>query len=420
MQELDPTDNQGGRRLAASTAVPIPTSHPISTRARAAAAQLEARGFAIIEALAEPSLMDQLLSEVKPWADRAERLQLKFFGGGLRKVESVITKSRAFVTLLSTPLLHELNELVLGPESLLNGSSVFLLESGGRDQTIHTDSAIYEPMLPRNPDGPFHLLVYMWAVTDFTRENGATRVVPGSHRWPSGRHPTPDDPIEYLEMAKGSVAVWYGATHHAASANRSGRLRVGTQMGFNCGWLRPHESNLLLVPPVVARDMPLNVQEVLGYRAHRGMLGCIEQQSPGEWFGMGPALGATSNRVAVAPDPFDVESVTRSHFESHGRPMPADVRSELEQLSKTNAARAAARSDDDREVLEVVARSQARHLMSHVQAGGDLELLEALGRLVASASDSTSSSGSTSAPGAAAGTDARAVGPTLPSAKVPA
>ncbi|MEZ4331733.1 MAG: phytanoyl-CoA dioxygenase family protein [Myxococcota bacterium] len=363
------------------------------SRARDAAAHLEAHGYAILEGLAEPARMDQLLAEVKPWADRAERLELAFFGGGLRKVESVITKSRAFVTLLATPLLHELNELVLGPESLLNGSSVFLLESGGRDQTIHTDSAIYEPMLPRQPDGPFYLLVYMWAVTDFTRENGATRVVPGSHRWPAGRHPTPDDPLEYLEMPKGSVAVWYGATHHAASANRSGRLRVGTQMGFNCGWLRPHESNLLLVPPVVARDMPLAVQEVLGYRAHRGMLGCIEQQSPGEWFGMGPALGSTSNRVAAAPDPFDVEAVTRRHYAAPGRGMPADVRSELEQLAKTNAARAAARSKDDREVLEVVARSQSRHLMSHVQAGGDLELVASLARLVDSTSSGANAAG---------------------------
>lgn len=378
-------------------------TEPPGARARAAAAHLAEHGYAILEGLAEPALMDQLLAEVKPWADRAERLQLEFFGGGLRKVESVITKSRAFVTLLATPLLHELNELVLGPESLLNGSSVFLLESGGRDQTMHTDSAIYEPMLPRQPDGPFYLLVYMWAVTDFTRENGATRVVPGSHRWPAGRHPTPDDPLAYLEMPKGSVAVWYGATHHAASANRSGRLRVGTQMGFNCGWLRPHESNLLLVPPVVARDMPLAVQEVLGYRAHRGMLGCIEQQSPGEWFGMGPALGSTSNRVAAAPDPFDVEAVTRRHYAAPGRVMPADVRSELEQLAKTNAARAAARSKDDREVLEVVARSQSRHLISHVQAGGDLELVGSLARLVESTASAANGSVDAKGPSGAKG-----------------
>jgi len=361
--------------------------------ARDAQAQLEARGYAVLERIADPAVMDQLQAEVKPWADRAERLRLKFFGGGLRKVESVVTKSRAFVTLLSHPVLHALNERVLGPESLLNGSSVFILEEGARDQTLHTDGTIYEPMLPRRPGGPQNLLIYMWAVTDFTKDNGATRAVPGSHRWEAGRVPSPDDPVDYLEMPKGSVAIWLGTTYHAASVNRTGQARIGTQMGFNCGWLRPHEANLLLVPPVVARDMPLNVQEVLGYRAYRGMLGCIEQQSPGEWLGMDPGLGSTSNKVAAAPDPFDVEASTRTYFAERGLAIPVDVQSELDQLEKTNAARAAAKSEDDREVLEVVARSQARHLVSHVMAGDHAELADQLRQLAAAAARADASPG---------------------------
>ena len=350
------------------------TRSTTSALARNAAAELNERGYAILEGLAKPAVMDQLLAEVKPWADRSERLQLKFFGGGLRKVESVLSKSRAFVSLLAHPVLHELNELILGPESLLNGSSVFILENGGRDQTIHNDGTIYEPMLPRAPGGPHYLLIYMWAVTDFTKQNGATRAIPGSHLWPAGRQPGPDDAVDYLEMKRGSVAVWLGSTFHAASTNHTTTARVGTQMGFNCGWLRPHEANLLLVPPLVARDMPLNVQEVLGYRAYRGMLGCIEQQSPGEWLGLDASLGSKSNHVAATPDPFDVEACTRDYFCSRALALPADIRSELNQLAQTNAARAAAASEDDREVLEVVARSQSRHLLSHVLEGdyGDL------------------------------------------------
>jgi ectoine hydroxylase-related dioxygenase (phytanoyl-CoA dioxygenase family) len=366
---------------------PRDTRGTAGAQAREAAAQLNERGYAILDRIADPATMDQLLAEVKPWADRAERLQLKFFGGGLRKVESVITKSRAFVTLLAHPVLHALNELILGPESLLNGSSVFILEHGGREQTIHNDGTIYEPMLPRTPGGPHFLLIYMWAVTDFTRENGATRAIPGSHLWPAGRHPTPDDPVDYLEMPKGSAAVWLGSTHHAASSNLTGTARVGTQMGFNCGWLRPHEANLLLVPPLVARDMPLNVQEVLGYRAYRGMLGCIEQQSPGEWLGINASLTSKSNQVAAAPDPFDIETCTRDYFSSRAIAIPVDIQSELDQLATTNAARAAAAAEDDREVLEVVARSQSRHLVSHVLEGNHAELAEKLRQLGAAAGE---------------------------------
>ena len=114
-----------------------------------AVAQLDERGYAIVERRADPAIMDRLLQEVQPYADKAERLTLKFFGGGLRKVESVVTKSPAFVTLMSDPLLHQLSEAILGPEPLLNGSSVFILEKGGRDQTLHNDGTIYEPMLAR-------------------------------------------------------------------------------------------------------------------------------------------------------------------------------------------------------------------------------------------------------------------------------
>ena len=352
-------------------------------------AQLNERGYAIVERRSAPAVMQRLLDEVKPWADRAERLQLKFFGGGLRKVESVLTKSSAFVSLLADPLLHAINEAVLGPESLLNGSSVFILEKGGRDQTIHNDGTIYEPMVPRAPGGPHYLLVFMWAVTDFTKENGATRAIPGSHLWPAGRMPGPDDPVDYLEMPQGSFAVWLGSTFHAASTNHTDQARVGTQRGFNCGWLRPHEANLLLVPPLVARDMPLNVQEVLGYRAHRGMLGCIEQQSPIEKLGMIAQQASSSNRVALGPDPFDVAAATDQYFGRLGTTVPSDVASELAQLTQTNAARAGAAREDDREVLEVVARAQSRHLLNHLSAGGFDDLVEALHDRTVSASPSS-------------------------------
>lgn len=349
-----------------------------SALARDAVAQLNERGYAIVENRADPAVMDRLLAEIKPWSDRAERLQLKFFGGGLRKVESVLTKSSAFVSLLADPLLHEINEAILGPESLLNGHSVFILERGGRDQTIHNDGTIYEPMLPRAPGGPHYLLVYMWAVTDFTKENGATRAIPGSHLWPAGRVPTDDDPVEYLEMPRGSFAVWLGSTFHAASTNHTDQARIGTQMGFNCGWLRPHEANLLLVPPLVAQNMPLNVQEVLGYRAHRGMLGCIEQQSPIEKLGMLAMTASSSNRVALGPDPFVIEEGTRRWFDAQAVAVPSDVASELAQLAQTNAARRAAAREDEREVLEVVARAQSRHLVNHLLAGNFDRLVDEL------------------------------------------
>jgi ectoine hydroxylase-related dioxygenase (phytanoyl-CoA dioxygenase family) len=351
---------------------------PSKASSKAVTGDLNERGYAIVERRADVAVMERLLAEVRPYAERAERLKLKFFGGGLRKVEALVTKSNAFVTLLADPLVHEVTESVIGAESLLNGSAVFILEKGGRDQTLHADGTIYEPMLPRSPGGPHYLIVFMWAVTDFTTDNGATRVIPGSHLWPADRRPTEDDPVEYLEMPQGSFGVWLGATYHGASTNHTDAARVGTQMGFSCGWLRPHETQLLLVPPLVARDLPLKVQEVLGYRAHRGMLGCIEQQSPIERLGLVPSPWDSLHGDSLGPDPYDVEALTRRYFDRASQEIPSGVASELRQLAATNAARSGADGEDDREVLEVVARAQSRHLVNHLLAANFEDLVDSL------------------------------------------
>ena len=122
------------------------------------------------------------------------------------------------------------------------------------------------------------------------------------------------------------------------------------------------------------------MQEVLGYRAHRGILGCIEQQSPLEKLGTVTTLASSSKAVGRGPDPFDVETSTRTYFATPEREIPSDVASELEQLTQTNAARAASASEDEREVLEVVARAQSRHLVNHLRAGGFDDVVVALDR----------------------------------------
>jgi hypothetical protein len=69
---------------------PVRRHESLVARRDAAVAQLNERGYAIVDRQADATTMDRLIDEVRPWAERAERLQLKFFGGGIRKVESVI------------------------------------------------------------------------------------------------------------------------------------------------------------------------------------------------------------------------------------------------------------------------------------------------------------------------------------------
>ena len=131
----------------------------------------------------------------------------------------------------------------------------------------------------------------MYAMTDFTPENGGTCMVTGSHLWEDGREPGDDDEVVKIEMSKGSLSIWRGPPWHGAGRNVTDTPRTGLQVGFNAGFLRSYENQLLLVPPAIARSMPWReVCEMLGYHTYRGMLGTLEERSPMEVLGMVPAL----------------------------------------------------------------------------------------------------------------------------------
>jgi ectoine hydroxylase-related dioxygenase (phytanoyl-CoA dioxygenase family) len=120
----------------------------------------------------------------------------------------------------------------------------------------------------------------MVALTDFCAENGATRVVPGSHRWPLDRSPEPDE-IADAEMPTGSAVLYLGSTIHGGGANSTGdEWRLGLHVSFVLGWLRTEENNYLAVPPAVAATLPRAAQEVLGYAVHDAI------ESGGGYLGM--------------------------------------------------------------------------------------------------------------------------------------
>ena len=100
----------------------------------------------------------------------------------------------------------------------------------------------------------------MWAVgTDFTLENGATRVVPGSYKLPRGRKVITDDMhITQAVMPRGSAMFYLGSSFHSGGENRSGKMRYGVNWDWNLAWLRQEENQYLSVPPAIAKDLPLH------------------------------------------------------------------------------------------------------------------------------------------------------------------
>lgn len=122
----------------------------------------------------------------------------------------------------------------------------------------------------------------MWALTDFTEDNGATRLVPGSHRW--DRSPDLVSPVDTVSatMARGSVLVWHGSLWHGGGANRSPSRRVGIAMNYCAGWVRQQENQQLGIPAETARRFAPRLRELCGYGIYAGLIGHIDRRDPAE------------------------------------------------------------------------------------------------------------------------------------------
>jgi ectoine hydroxylase-related dioxygenase (phytanoyl-CoA dioxygenase family) len=119
----------------------------------------------------------------------------------------------------------------------------------------------------------------MWALDDFTAANGATRVVPGSHRWTDRRPVDPDETVT-VTMPAGSVLFILGTLWHGGGANHTDGTRLGVLLEYAAGWLRPQENHLLAVPTDVVRTVPPRLQELLGYGIHPPFVGYVDGRHP--------------------------------------------------------------------------------------------------------------------------------------------
>jgi len=119
----------------------------------------------------------------------------------------------------------------------------------------------------------------MWALDDFTEANGATRIVPGSHRWVD-RLPADGDEVVAAAMPAGSVNFYLGRLYHGGGANRTDLPRLGVILEYVASWLRPQENHILAVPADVVATLPERLQELLGYNIYPPFLGYVDGRHP--------------------------------------------------------------------------------------------------------------------------------------------
>jgi ectoine hydroxylase-related dioxygenase (phytanoyl-CoA dioxygenase family) len=261
---------------------------------RAVVAALQEDGGVMVEGLLDADVLARFNAELDPILEatspRREFLNPAlawFFGERTRHVTGVTSKSPTFAAdVLCHPTLLGICDIVLAPACAryqLNLAHVLDRGPGAEAQFPHRDELVWVHVPRPHPELQVASVI---ALCDFSTDNGATRLIPGSHRWPLEREPKEEEFVS-AEMPAGSAIVYLGSTIHQGGANTTAdQWRRGMHLSYVLGWLRTEENHYLTTPPDVARTLPRPAQELLGYAAHDalasagGYLGAVELRDP--------------------------------------------------------------------------------------------------------------------------------------------
>lgn len=204
-----------------------------------------------------------------------------FEGFSTRRVYNLLAHDRAFEVIPVHDEILPIVEAVLDRGCLISSLSSIDIGPGEKAQMLHADDQLLP--IPR----PHRALVCntMWALTDFTEQNGATRIVPGSHRSEDAPDPASETGSVPAEMKAGSVLVWNGSLWHGGGANRTKERRVGIASNYCAGFIRQQENQQLGIPREVARGFPKRLRELVGYGVYQHLIGHIEKRSPDRLLG---------------------------------------------------------------------------------------------------------------------------------------
>ncbi len=254
--------------------MPLPR-FPSTAPATDVAEALRAHGAAIVEELAPPELCDRVAAELEPWIDRTPTGGDNFTGRNTRRTGALLARSPASVELIAHPTLLDVVGSILGSERAtyqLHLTQAIAIGPGSPAQQLHRDQWCFDfHPFPVDLDVEVSTI---WALTEFTEANGATRIVPDSHRT-TGMAFGEDD-TEQAVMPRGSVVLYTGSTVHGGGANHTDEVRIGVNVDYTLGWLRQEENQYLSVPRAGAAALPEQVQRLMGYAMGSYALGYID------------------------------------------------------------------------------------------------------------------------------------------------
>jgi ectoine hydroxylase-related dioxygenase (phytanoyl-CoA dioxygenase family) len=234
--------------------------------------ELRTEGYVVLRDVLSHAVLDEARNALRPLLDHQTWGKGAFFGNRTRRVHNILAKTRAVDPLVAHPAILELlrGTLTQPQVSIVNAIEI---HPGETAQFLHQDDVIFPIARPHPP-----LIVNtMWALTEFTAENGATRLVPRSQ---DATELGEDPAIVTAEMEPGSVLVWNGGLFHGGGANNAQQPRLGLNVNYNCGWLRQQENQYLAIPKELAATFSDEFLRLLGYDAHIDIYGLVDHRHP--------------------------------------------------------------------------------------------------------------------------------------------
>ena len=229
----------------------------------------------IIDELASIEQIDAINAEMAPFIEATPPGSDDFSGRNTKRTGALIARSPTSHQLIQHPTILGVTEKLLhrAQSYQLHLTQVISIGPGSPGQSIHRDQWAFDFFeFPNDYDVQCNTI---WALTDFTEDNGATRLMPGSQHLPNEHSHTVDETVP-AEMTKGSCLLYTGKVYHGGGANTSDETRRGLNITYDVGWLRQEENQYLSVPHGVAATLPDDLLRLMGYRIGAYALGYID------------------------------------------------------------------------------------------------------------------------------------------------
>lgn len=259
-------------------------------------AKIRSDGYTVIEHAIAADTVAQIKAELSPWLQGKLMGRNDFEGRHSERVYALLAKSSSIAKIIEHEETLNIVDLLLPKNYLLSAALAINVHPGETPQPFHMDDN-GGGFMPR--PRPMMGVSTIWAFDDFTQDNGATELVPGSHRWEEGREPCDADAVK-VTMPAGSVVIFAGNLYHRGGANQADATRLGITPQYCNPQLRQIENMVLAVPPALASQYSERIQAMLGYSIiDPGFMGYVDGRHPKHL--IDPAYRGRKHRADLPP-----------------------------------------------------------------------------------------------------------------------